>query len=41
MCLLRRHQWRDKWNDEGQRYQICDRCGAYRDLIHLADQPGD
>lgn len=40
LCLLGRHQWRNQFNDEGQRFQTCDRCGKYRDQIHLADRPG-
>jgi hypothetical protein len=40
LCLLRRHRWHNNFNDEGQRYQTCERCGAYRDQIHLADRPG-
>ena len=30
-CLLLGHDWRWKWNDEGQKYEECDRCGANRD----------
>jgi hypothetical protein len=40
LCLVGRHVWRNRFNDEGQRFQTCDRCGKYRDLIHLADRPG-
>jgi hypothetical protein len=40
LCLLRRHQWHNRFNDEGQRFQTCDRCGKYRDLIHLANTSG-
>jgi hypothetical protein len=31
-CVLQFHQWRLIFNDEGQRYKQCDRCGAYRDF---------
>jgi hypothetical protein len=34
------HDWRNKWSEDGQRYEICDRCGAYRDKPHLIDRPG-
>jgi hypothetical protein len=30
-CLLLMHDWRWKWNDEGQKYEECARCGANRD----------
>jgi hypothetical protein len=30
-CLLLGHDWRWKWNDEGQKYEECARCGANRD----------
>lgn len=39
-CVLRLHDWRNKWSEGGQRYEVCDWCGAYRDKIHLGDQPG-
>jgi hypothetical protein len=39
-CVLRLHDWREKRNEEGQRYEVCDRCGAYRDRISLMDRPG-
>ena len=38
--MLRLHDWRNKWNEEGQRYEVCDRCGAYRDRPILLDHPG-
>jgi hypothetical protein len=31
-CLLQFHAWRLVYNDEGQRYKTCERCGAYRDF---------
>jgi hypothetical protein len=30
-CLLLGHDWRWEWNDEGQKYEECARCGANRD----------
>jgi hypothetical protein len=30
-CRLFLHDWRQQHNDQGQRYEVCDRCGAYRD----------
>lgn len=39
-CVLRLHDWRKKSSDEGHRFEICNRCGAYRDKIHLGDHPG-
>ncbi|HEX5907513.1 MAG TPA: hypothetical protein VFY56_10890 [Propionibacteriaceae bacterium] len=31
-CWLTFHDWRLMYNDEGQRYKTCARCGAYRDF---------
>jgi hypothetical protein len=30
-CLLFLHDWRQQHNEQGQRYEVCARCGAYRD----------
>ncbi len=31
-CILRFHDWEWKTNDEGQHYQLCARCGAFKDF---------
>jgi hypothetical protein len=36
-CLLHLHVWHTHHNDEGQRYQLCTRCGAYREKYTLTD----
>jgi hypothetical protein len=36
-CLLHLHVWHTYHNDEGQRYQLCTRCGAYREKYTLTD----
>jgi hypothetical protein len=36
-CLLHLHAWHTYHNDEGQRYQLCTRCGAYREKYTLTD----
>jgi hypothetical protein len=36
-CVLHLHDWRTHHNDEGQRYQLCARCGAYREKYTLTD----
>jgi hypothetical protein len=36
-CLLHMHVWHTYHNDEGQRYQLCTRCGAYREKYTLTD----
>ena len=36
-CLLHLHEWHTHHNDEGQRYQLCARCGAYREKYTLTD----
>jgi hypothetical protein len=36
-CLLHLHVWHNYHNDEGQRYQLCTRCGAYREIYILTD----
>ena len=36
-CLLHLHAWHNFHNDEGQRYQVCTRCGAYREIYILTD----
>ena len=36
-CLLHLHDWHTHHNDEGQRYQLCARCGAYREKYTLTD----
>jgi hypothetical protein len=36
-CLLHLHVWHNYYNDEGQRYQLCTRCGAYREIYILTD----
>lgn len=28
-CLLVRHRWRQYSNDDGERYERCERCGQY------------
>ncbi len=32
LCVLQFHRWRLQVNDEGQRYKLCEKCGAYRDF---------
>jgi hypothetical protein len=39
-CLLHLHSWRIQHDDEGQRFQTCDRCGARRDTTTLTDTAG-
>jgi hypothetical protein len=36
-CLLHMHVWHTYHNDEGERYQLCTRCGAYREKYTLTD----
>jgi hypothetical protein len=36
-CLLHLARWHTYHNDEGQRYQLCTRCGAYREKYTLTD----
>jgi hypothetical protein len=36
-CLLRFHKWKTTRNEEGQRYQLCQRCGVSRDKLSLND----
>ena len=36
-CLLHLHVWHTYHNDEGQRYQLCTRCGAYREKYTLTN----
>ena len=36
-CVLHLHDWRTHHNEEGQRYQLCARCGAYREKLTLTD----
>jgi hypothetical protein len=36
-CLLHLHVWHNYHNDEGKRYQLCTRCGAYREIYILTD----
>jgi hypothetical protein len=38
-CLLGLHRWRTEHNEEGQRYELCLRCGTTRDKIVLGDYP--
>jgi hypothetical protein len=37
LCLLRMHKWRTEHNEEGQPYQICERCGAYHERFSFID----
>jgi Prophage protein (DUF1660) len=32
-CILIRHRWRQLQNDDGQRYDRCERCGQYSDPL--------
>ena len=36
-CLLHLRVWHTYHNDEGQRYQLCTLCGAYREKYTLTD----
>ena len=36
-CLLHLHVWHNYHNDEGERYQLCTRCRAYREIYILTD----
>ena len=36
-CLLHLHVGHTYHNDEGERYQLCTRCGAYREKYTLTD----
>jgi hypothetical protein len=36
-CVLHLHVWHTYHNDEGQRYLLCTRCGAYREKYTLTD----
>jgi hypothetical protein len=32
-CLLIRHRWRVLQNDDGERYQRCERCGQFSSVL--------
>jgi hypothetical protein len=40
VCLLGLHKWRTERNEEGQRYQLCLKCGTSRDKLALNDFGG-
>ena len=40
ICLVRRHQWHNGWDEERHRtVWICKRCGATK--VHYSDEMGD
>ena len=38
LCLLRRHKWRVDNSDPERPFEVCDRCGHYRNDGHWTDQ---
>jgi hypothetical protein len=41
LCLLGRHKWRVDNSDPEQPFQVCDRCGHYRNDDSWTDLTGD
>jgi hypothetical protein len=37
LCSLGMHRWKNHYNDEGQRYITCERCGKDSEKITLND----
>jgi hypothetical protein len=40
LCLLRRHKWRVDNSDPKQPFEVCDRCGHYRNDDSFTDLTG-
>ena len=44
LCLLGRHKWRVDNSDPVRPFEVCDRCGHYRNDVHVdwaADERGN
>ena len=41
LCLLGRHKWRVDNSDPKQPFEVCDRCGHYRNDDSWTDLTGD
>ena len=40
LCRLHRHRWQHEFNEEGQGYYLCERCGTTKDEFRLSDSSG-
>jgi len=40
LCRLGRHLWRRHHNDEGEPFDLCERCGKYHEPFTLSDSSG-
>ncbi len=37
LCRLHRHRWERRFNEDGQAFFLCDRCGSSKDVFILND----
>lgn len=40
LCVLGRHRWRRQFNDSGQPYMECERCGKYHEVRWMGGPGG-